>query len=443
MIRKCAPFLTALAGFLITLWLFAPGMMSADSINQYEQAISGGYTDHHPPILSFIWRGLLFLSNDQLPILILHATLFWTGLLLLSFGLVPGWYQSLFIAIGFFPPVLVQLGMIWKDVTLLSFYIFALGIIAVCRRAQYKVTLLVGAFICLWIGTAARHNGIAAVLPLLVFFFLLNHSLLRSILFAFLVLTVFYFAESFFNNEILKVHSVNAEGQIFIYDTVAIAAKTHDFSLIPKYLSEDLHTSNEELVGLYNPVSCNGVLYHNGKYLLPVKDSWYQESRLAWINAIKKYPKEYLRHRVSVFLSVIGFSSEEVYYPWHTVVDSNPYQLHASSRRITEHFLFFIDTLKKGYFLRVWVYMLLSFVTLVGLFIRPQRIRNFPDPVIVFCQSLLVSGLCYSGLYFFIAPASDLRLNYWTIDATVIAVAVIVIHWLHTYNERQKRNSNG
>src|SRR5579871_5154950 len=59
----------------IALW---PGIMSADATTQYMAAKAGLYTDHHPPLMSLVWRyldlmypgpGLLF----SMHILMLYA----------------------------------------------------------------------------------------------------------------------------------------------------------------------------------------------------------------------------------------------------------------------------------------------------------------------------------------------------------------------------------
>ena len=35
------------------LWrIFSPGLLSFDSVDQYDQAVTGRYNDHHPPILA-------------------------------------------------------------------------------------------------------------------------------------------------------------------------------------------------------------------------------------------------------------------------------------------------------------------------------------------------------------------------------------------------------
>ncbi|MFX6118535.1 hypothetical protein ABTE85_19965, partial [Acinetobacter baumannii] len=47
------------AGLLLTLAAFSPGIMTWDSIRQYDQALSGKFDDWHPPAMEGLWRVLV------------------------------------------------------------------------------------------------------------------------------------------------------------------------------------------------------------------------------------------------------------------------------------------------------------------------------------------------------------------------------------------------
>ena len=59
-------------------WHF-PGKMAPDSIAQYNQAISGEYSDWHPPVMAFVWSFLLRISDGPQLLLILHLFCYWLG----------------------------------------------------------------------------------------------------------------------------------------------------------------------------------------------------------------------------------------------------------------------------------------------------------------------------------------------------------------------------
>src|SRR5262249_53759449 len=56
---------TALAGLIgLGLWtVFRPGLLSADSISQFQQALEGPVNDWHPPLMAGVLRALLALGG--------------------------------------------------------------------------------------------------------------------------------------------------------------------------------------------------------------------------------------------------------------------------------------------------------------------------------------------------------------------------------------------
>ena len=64
-IRPIAGTLAYVPLLLVSVWAawffvqFLPGSMSPDSFDQYEQAVTGVFNDHHPPIMALALRPLL------------------------------------------------------------------------------------------------------------------------------------------------------------------------------------------------------------------------------------------------------------------------------------------------------------------------------------------------------------------------------------------------
>src|SRR5581483_833197 len=57
---------------VLMLW---PGVMSLDASSQYAVAISGEYSDHHPPLMSFLWRYLDYIYHGPAPMFIFHLSM--------------------------------------------------------------------------------------------------------------------------------------------------------------------------------------------------------------------------------------------------------------------------------------------------------------------------------------------------------------------------------
>ncbi len=58
-VRPLGPVVACLASAVVSAWLFYPGMMSPDSVEQLAQAVTADFTDWHPPIMAGVWWGLM------------------------------------------------------------------------------------------------------------------------------------------------------------------------------------------------------------------------------------------------------------------------------------------------------------------------------------------------------------------------------------------------
>ena len=113
---------------LITHWR---GELTPDSKNQLLQATSGHFQDWHPPIMTAIWRGLLFFGSDTVPMLTLQIALHWLGIGLFAVALCRANHHraSLIMLISGFTPIAFKYtGVIQKDSLLASFFIAGFGL---------------------------------------------------------------------------------------------------------------------------------------------------------------------------------------------------------------------------------------------------------------------------------------------------------------------------
>src|SRR4051812_29827401 len=70
--------------FMANLALHFPGVMNNDSVQQYRQAVSGHYSDWHPPVMAWLWSWLRVFGDGPAPLLAVHLALYWTGFGLLA-----------------------------------------------------------------------------------------------------------------------------------------------------------------------------------------------------------------------------------------------------------------------------------------------------------------------------------------------------------------------
>src|SRR4051812_8322154 len=117
---RVSGYLVCLAGVVLTVAAFYPGVMSPDSIDQWMQGRTWNFYDIHPPIMSALWGVFDRVWAGPAGMLLFHNALFW-GAAALFWRLTRDRsivLASAFAAFGFMPQVLALLGSIWKDVGL-------------------------------------------------------------------------------------------------------------------------------------------------------------------------------------------------------------------------------------------------------------------------------------------------------------------------------------
>ena len=141
------------AGALATIALRWPGALTVDSTNQLRQAVSGHFTDWHPPLMAFVWR---FLGSSPEAMFVLQVVTFWTGLALVANAVRSRWP----LIVGLSPIVLHYLGVIGKDTLLASVLMLGAGLVASGWRRWGAVTIIAAGFL--------RANAGFAIGPLLL-----------------------------------------------------------------------------------------------------------------------------------------------------------------------------------------------------------------------------------------------------------------------------------
>jgi hypothetical protein len=192
------PMVTTWIIYLLAFW---PGMMSADSIDQWGQVISGNYFNHHPAFHTFtIW---LLTRLSLTPAVVALAQI-------IALGLVAGYILAYFETLGV-PPLILWLASflfafspvngsmvvtLWKDIPYstallgLTFLIFRL----VLSNGQWitvrKNWLLLGATVALV--ALFRHNGSLVFLGTFLLLLWGFHQQWKSLVYAFSFSMVLY-----------------------------------------------------------------------------------------------------------------------------------------------------------------------------------------------------------------------------------------------------------
>lgn len=415
----------ALLLMLVNLALHYPGTMNNDSHMQYAEAMSGQYTDWHPPIMALVWAWLDHLLRGPAAILVLHLGLHWLGFGLLADGLMRSGRERtamLVLFAGAFPVLLFYNGGIWKDVGMGSALIAAVGIGAWFRLQQRALPVWAAVVIAvpLAYGTLVRTNAIFALGPLLLFLYFdrPTRKLYATVVWAVLVSVVALVLSGTVNHRVIGAQSSGAVTSLQIFDLAGIARQSGDVSVLPA----TAQLSIEDVQRCYTPYFWDtfspwGYCRELSERLGPANSAPRQELGKLWLRAIMAHPLAYLDHRLRVFNSEMfflvparhcrlapgcGVDSPWV-YPW----------TQASAADVSKEIR--LDYVKKNFL--GWPVFWLALGGAIMLLAREWRVSTVGRAGV----ALLVSGELYLLPYFLVGVATDVRYAYWAIMAILLS----------------------
>ncbi len=168
--RTIVPFLPLVAALVGSL-AYWPGLVTWDSLRQYDQALSGAFDDWHPPAMEWIWRQCLGLVHGPAPMLVLQLALYGAGFALLIRAQLAagrrGW--AMLSACCALQPILIALmATIIKDSLMTGALLCAVGLVMTAERAEgtgRAHAARVGALLLCLFAATLRFNALPAALP--------------------------------------------------------------------------------------------------------------------------------------------------------------------------------------------------------------------------------------------------------------------------------------
>ena len=422
--------------FAANVALHFPGTMTNDSINQYAEAISGRYTDWHPPVMAWLWSVLRLAADGPAPFLLLHLALYWAGFGLLADGMRRSGHPriALLIALaGAFPPFLYLNASVVKDVGMVAFWLAGVGLMFWFRVQERRIPVPVGVLVAALVlyGTLVRSNALFALGPLLMYALAPAHWLrstrlmVGAVVIAVLALPVTQLA----NRLLFDPHSRDAVHSLFLFDLMGIAAHENDPSLVEPRAT----LSASDLKACYTPYWWDSLSPWGrcaARTHRPDTDHATVGEGLAlqWAKTIIAHPAAYAVHRLKHFNSAVLFAVPPKHIrltPEYRTGDPAfpPLEI------VTERDLKF-DLLRKNPFIWPVTWMVWGAFLLAFLARRPDS-----TPVLL-SRALIVSALGYSMAYLMVGVATDMRYHYWTIMAMLAATLLAAPQLVHGLRER-------
>jgi hypothetical protein len=401
--------------------------MSPDSISQLAQARTRRFGDWHPPLMTWTWSLLNAVIPGPLGMLLFHNLMFWAGLALVIYLTPVATFLAplLIITIGFFPPVVALLSTIWKDVGMGASMLLASSLMLYADRRSSRPALLL-AICCLLYGFSVRYNAAPAVLPLALWsgfigyrlFDLKTHRpLFVSSCLGTGIFVVIASSGVLINSQLTTVRMYPIQ-QLLLYDLAAISVKTQTLQF-PDYLISGSLTI-ADLERLYTPARARTLYYGDDPAKLDLTSSQHDLDRLTrqWLHAVPRFFGTYLQHRLNVFATQLGATTESVCVPYWDGIEWNRFGIEFEGSQLNNLVMDkYLAPTADSILFRGWFYLVVSAGVALWCF---NRCRTYG--LGLFAISL--SGLFYLASFVIAGNACDFRLNWWTVITTLVVTVV-------------------
>jgi hypothetical protein len=416
----------ALVGLAVTIAAFYPGLVTTDSIAQYEQAVSGVYSDAHPPVMAWLWSGLLHFVPGAGGLLWLHATLLWLALYLFADGaaLRGARHAWLVVAVGFLPPILGTAGEIWKDVGMAAALLCAAAIVyrASARGAPIGRAAAAMAIVPLFYATAVRANAPAASGPVLVYWVMCvwpQLSLRRAVAAATGVLVLLMVAQWGLESRVIGARRAHLAQQLETFDLAAVRCAGGETVIPPIFMQAGAR--DDALCASFDPSRVDPLYSLPNSPLRQDTDrTGLRDLASSWRHAVLANPIAYLAHRVVVMEAVLGFgvsdASRSIWIPFSV---ANPYGLNYAYNGVAAAIGTSVSIAAAMGLYNGMPWLALAIGIAAAALWRQGRAYLAET-------SLALSALLYALAYLVVGIASDYRYIYWTVLASAVAGASIL-----------------
>lgn len=402
-------YIVALVG--IVLYGF-PGLTSYDSIVQLDAARRWELGDWHPAVMSALWRVVELVVSGTFGMLLLQAAAFVAGIGgILRTELAPRRAALVALAIAWFPPVLVVMGVIWKDAQMAGYLVLA---VALCagppgRRRWLGIALFV-------LASALRHNAPAATLAPIVLLVARERGRWQRWLVGVAAWLAITFAGVGLDAALTNHPGPGLSDWIEVTDIQGIArwaGPLSDDELRPLLAGANLHVDRDlqrELAAHYDPRNYLEFSQHPQPLELSQTPEQRDAIRHAWRTLVLHEPLAYAHHRWLVFRQVLELRAPS--RPPAFVTTDDLYSRTTPSA-IQRAWFWLVRAIGPLWYVP-FIYLAVGLCLLA---LARTRLEF----------ALLGSGLVYELGLFAGAMTGDYRYSHWMI-VTVVLAAVLIAH---------------
>lgn len=427
---------------LLGIYIFYPGAMSGDSVDQFRQVLHPqDINTWYPPVMVYLWIIFNKITAGPQGMLIFHYIIYNFSVYLIANvfykKILSKIYYILFV--GLFPPLFFLNGVIWKDVSMLVCISMSLALLFKFELNNKKIFLFLSIAFFIY-GAAVRYNALVCLIPYIYYIVSLhiNHNsskekiivfILTVILFLFGVKVIFVL-----NNSFIKEKNVShqIENSAFIWDLWGMSVELNK-NIVPEYVfnNEGKKLTIEEMKDLYRPYSCT-ILWT--PYLNPNRwtkifpDKTFKKD---FIKSVMLYPSAYFKVRKRITAYMLGINNPVlvaydfgIFKPddqnhWLYSISKNLEIRHKNAISIAEKTAVFLE--KKTPLYSVYMYIILIFIQFALILSFKERMREIFKRYII----VLSIGLIYWVPYVVISPSADFRFSNLTIYCSIIMLPIL------------------
>lgn len=412
--------------FTFNAYIFYPGFMSYDSLQQLSQAKGiNAYSNWHPPIMAFLWSIGITVTGKVGLLLLFQLLLLWSALFICSLIVYKHTKSQLYSLIpllfGFLPFIISISGVIWKDVHMAAALLLASCLAIASRFVGRKTVLLfatIGTLLLVY-ALMLRYNAILAVIPILYLFASSFIKRGRRVLVAVIGILLISIGASAVLGKVLNVRESNPTAAIMLDDIVHTT---------PKLEIEKTHLARE-LIYIKEKCSSDSVMLHALLYCTEsvqsanrIQNEYFDEIKQLWINVFLHHFPDYVMYRAQTF-GIFLTSPEPYTYVMHQGIDPNTLGQevsHPGALKTLRSYIGFANH-DFGLIFRPYFWLLLAAVLFVYVF----RQKKLQYRTAILCLTL--SAIVYIVGYVPLVIGADYRYIYWSVFATCLAFLLLAI----------------
>lgn len=414
-------------GFLFNFYSCYPGFASPDTLDQYQQSLTGIYNDWHPPVMALLWHLLNNIYKGPAAMLVLQLLLLWGAVYLLLGLRRDKWWYLAILLFAFAPFVQNFSGYIIKDSQMgLALLLAVVLLLRLAAGAAKNLWMVIACIALLTYGAIVRPNALPAAIP---FCFLLPAVLLKQASLYKRILTGLAILLFIFACNQLQYRVVNEDekqypiDKLFMYDLTGIFKATGD-DVYPPFLYSDHSFDTAYLRRRYQPATFDDIWWNGDSVnVIPATDGQTQKQlKTYWLAALRKHPGIYLANHWEGYLYYLRLRQRDINFHYYFPYASAQLPGYNNHRAYDGELPFEIISFQSfmPYF-TPWFWFLLGFLLLAFV---PLMQKGFYRQ---YYTALCLSGIFYQLPVFFIYQTdTDFRYFYWNCLCNSLAILLLI-----------------